>query len=100
MTYATFLESKRPVVAALGRHLEEAAQMREKLIEHVAGYEKEEIEGESDGWQYETAERSGEGWRIAAEAMGIDWMTRAELVEAITPAYTEYIGRRLIELLP
>lgn len=29
-------------------------------------------------------------WR---EAMGIDWMTREELVESIPPAYTEYIGR-------
>lgn len=27
------------------------------------------------------------------EAMGIDWMTGAELAEAIPPAYTEYIAR-------
>lgn len=27
---------------------------------------------------------------------GIDWMTRAELAEAIPPAYTEFIGRQLI----
>ena len=33
------------------------------------------------------------------EAMGIDWMTRDELVESIPPTYTEYIGRRLIEVL-
>ena len=32
-------------------------------------------------------------------AMGIDWMTQAELAQAIPPAYTEYIGRHLIEHL-
>jgi DNA (cytosine-5)-methyltransferase 1 len=32
-------------------------------------------------------------------AMGIDWMTRAELSQAIPPAYTEYIGHALVEHL-
>lgn len=42
------------------------------------------------------------GGRLAAsladaqDAMGIDWMRRAELAEAIPPAYTEYIGRQLL----
>jgi len=30
------------------------------------------------------------------EAMGIDWMTRSELNEAIPPAYTEFIGAQLL----
>ncbi len=31
----------------------------------------------------------------ACASMGIDWMKRHELVEAIPPAYTEFIGRQL-----
>jgi len=30
------------------------------------------------------------------KAMGIDWMTRGELSEAIPPAYTEFIGNQLM----
>lgn len=32
-------------------------------------------------------------------AMGIDWMTRRELNQAIPPAYTEFIGRQLLRTL-
>lgn len=39
------------------------------------------------------------GWRLAAEAMGIDWMKREELTQAIPPAYTKFIGHRLLEHL-
>jgi DNA (cytosine-5)-methyltransferase 1 len=33
----------------------------------------------------------------AREAMGINWMNRDELAQAIPPAYTEWIGQQLLE---
>lgn len=35
----------------------------------------------------------------ARDAMGISWMTKEELNEAIPPAYTEHIGRQLLTAL-
>ncbi len=31
--------------------------------------------------------------------MGIDWMARDEMSQAIPPAYTEFIGKQLLEAL-
>lgn len=36
----------------------------------------------------------------AKAAMGIDWMTMAELAEAIPPAYSNYLGRQLLATQP
>jgi DNA (cytosine-5)-methyltransferase 1 len=46
--------------------------------------------GRVDGYEYH---------RLSKEAMGIDWMTKAGLVQAIPPAYTEHIGLQLLEHL-
>jgi hypothetical protein len=45
----------------------------------------------ADGWSCRVAD-----WRLA---MGIDWMTRAEITQAIPPAYTEHMGRYLLGVL-
>lgn len=39
------------------------------------------------------------GAKEARVAMGINWMARSELSEAIPPAYTEFIGQQLINAL-
>jgi len=37
--------------------------------------------------------------KAAQDAMGIDWMTRGELAQAIPPAYTRFIGEQLMSFL-
>ncbi len=40
------------------------------------------------------------GVQRARDIMGIDWMTQAELAQAIPPAYTFYIGTQLLRQIP
>ena len=37
------------------------------------------------------------GWRIAAEAMGVEWMDREGTTQAVPPCYTEFVGRCLLQ---
>ncbi len=45
--------------------------------------------------QFVTVAGNISGVKLAGKAMGIDWMIRRELTQAIPPAYTEFIGRQL-----
>lgn len=49
-------------------------------------------------WQSSAAVGIGhaKGWRLAAEAMGVDWMKQEELTQAIPPVYTEWIGKQML----
>lgn len=55
------------------------------------------------GWQAETGNFMQNRVHLtheqASDAMGIDWMSRKELSQAIPPAYTEHIGRQLREVI-
>ena len=44
-------------------------------------------------------QRAAASLEEARAAMGIDWMDWRELAEAIPPAYTEFIGRQLIQVV-
>lgn len=48
-----------------------------------------------DEWIQVVGQSTGSA-RMARDAMGIDWMTRDELSEAIPPAYTQLIGTQLL----
>lgn len=57
--------------------------------------------GKTDEWRDFVQVTGGGNCTLAAarDAMGIDWMTKGEINEAIPPAYTELIGRQLIAIL-
>ena len=57
--------------------------------------------GKTDEWKDFVQVTGGGNCTIAAarQAMGIDWMTKAEINEAIPPAYTLFIGKQLLESL-
>jgi DNA (cytosine-5)-methyltransferase 1 len=61
------------------------------------------VTGHSPGkeWREADTDRFGHAPRIDERrvAMGVPWMNRDEASEAVPPAYTEWIGRQLLEAL-
>jgi DNA (cytosine-5)-methyltransferase 1 len=57
--------------------------------------------GKLDEWTSPVQVTGGGNCSVAAarDAMGIDWMTKDELNEAIPPAYTEWLGAQLAALI-
>jgi DNA (cytosine-5)-methyltransferase 1 len=61
--------------------------------------ERGHVIGKAKGGGNRIKRRRHLGTDVGRVAMGIDWMNRDELSEAIPPAYTEHIGRQLLEHL-
>lgn len=57
--------------------------------------------GKTNEWKDFVQVTGGGNCTLAAarEAMGIDWMSKAEINESIPPAYTEFIGRQLLRCM-
>jgi DNA (cytosine-5)-methyltransferase 1 len=57
--------------------------------------------GKTDEWADFVQVTGGGNCSLAAarDAMGIDWMSKGEINEAIPPAYTEHIGRQLMSYI-
>ena len=65
---------------------------------HPPGWRPIAVYGHAGG----SSTRTGlPGWKAAERrrAMGVDWMTVQELSESIPPAYTEFVGACLMEVL-
>ena len=77
-------ESSLPLTGSLCKHKEQGRPVG------VYGSMKDEIP---------KGGKTAESIEQARAAMGIDWMIWGELVEAIPPAYTEYLGRQIWRFL-
>lgn len=60
-------------------------------VVRVHGRQQMSPDGTSFGSEYDH--------RVGSVAMGIDWMTKEELNNAVPPAYTFYLGRQMLKFL-
>ena len=62
--YIVLSDAEQDIYHNVMRKEDEAARMRERLIEHVREYEREEIGGKTEEWEYATADAVGDSWRL------------------------------------
>lgn len=62
--YIVLSDAEEDIYHNVMRKEAEANEMRPRLIEHVAEYEREEMEGIADDYVYETVDKDGDMWRM------------------------------------
>ncbi len=88
-----YFEANWPIEGAPCNHAAQTPRVRSLRIDRHRAGKLSPVVGVHGHLNY-----PGE-FELRCAAMGIDWMTNDELVEAIPPAYTEYIGRQLLRHL-
>lgn len=78
------------------RHFETSWLMMSPGCDHSLLREPLSVSGHSEHGSGYKARKLPHGLDARAKAMGIDWMTRDELSEAIPPAYTKFIGEQFL----
>ena len=78
------------------RHFETSWMMMSPGCDHSRLREPLTVVGHSEQGRTWNERTLPHGQKAREEAMGIDWMNRDELSEAIPPAYTEWIGAQLL----
>lgn len=62
--YVVLSDAEAEIYENVMRKEAEAKSMQERLIEHVAAFERAELADDHEGFVYETADASGMGWRM------------------------------------
>lgn len=79
------------------RHFESNVRLVGTECDH--GFQRDllSVTGHGEGGSHRGGSKRGAWWgqEERKKAMGVDWMNREELAEAIPPVFSEYIGRQL-----
>lgn len=78
------------------RHFETSWLMMSPGCDHSKLREPLSVSGHSEHGSGYQCRKLPHGLEARKKAMGIDWMTRDELSEAIPPAYTKFIGEQFL----
>jgi DNA (cytosine-5)-methyltransferase 1 len=76
-----------------------APRCAHRLASYTIGVYGERADGRRVSYRHNRLTRIARSVEEARELMGIEWMDWDELRQAVPPVYTEWIGRKLLEIL-